>query len=277
MSKGRLEGKVAVVTGSTKGIGEAIAIGFAREGAKVVVTGRSADKGQKVVDEITGFGGIAHFVQFDLSDEQSCVGLVAKTVEHFGALDVLVHNAHPTEHTAGGEGGLADKLDGKIGEITTENWRKVTTPTFDGLFWVLRETVKHMENNGGGSIVNVSSMVSMQGLVGVDIHTATKGAMNALTRSIAIEYGDKNIRCNCIIVGLVGTGAIEPLVTDPVIGPQLASVVVTDRIGLPEDLVGPALFFASDDSWFVTGQCLGVDGGMSVKMLIPALEAASAE
>jgi len=277
MSNGRLQDKVAVVTGSTKGIGEAIAIGFAREGAKVVVCGRSTDKGETVVKEITNAGGTAHFIHFDLADEQSCTDLITHTVEHFGGLDVMVHNAHPTEHTSGGEAGLAAKRDDKIGDITTENWMHVNLPTYHGMFWVLRATIRHMEAHGGGSIVNVSSMVSLQGLVGVDIHTATKGAMNALTRSIAVEYGDKNIRCNAIVVGLVATGATEPLATDPVIGPQMASVVVTDRIGLPKDLVGPALFFASDDSWFVTGQCLGADGGMSVKMLVPKLEAATAQ
>jgi NAD(P)-dependent dehydrogenase (short-subunit alcohol dehydrogenase family) len=121
-------------------------------------------------------------------------------------------------------------------------------------------------------------MVSLQAMLGVDIHTATKGAMNALTRSIAIEYGKKNIRCNAIVVGLVaGIGSGTALLAaDPVIGPQMASAVVTDRLGLPEDLVGPALFFASDDSWYVTGQCLGADGGMSVKMFLPNFEAATA-
>ena len=274
---GRLQDKVAIITGSTKGIGEAVAIGFAREGAKVIVCGRSKDKGAEVVEAITAEGGSAHFLHFDLGDEQSCVDLIADTVDHFGGLDILVHNAHPTEHTAGGQGGLQAKLDDRIGDISTENWREVTLPTFDGMFWILREAVRYMEAHGGGSIVNVSSMVSLQGLVGVDIHTATKGAMNALTRSIAIEYGEANIRCNCVVVGMVATGGTEPLATDPVIGPQLASVVVTDRIGVPTDLVGPIMFFASDDSWFVTGQCLGADGGMSVKMLVPALQAAGAE
>lgn len=118
-------------------------------------------------------------------------------------------------------------------------------------------------------------MVSMQGLVGVDIHTATKGAMNALTRSIAVEYAP-NIRCNCIVVGMVATGATEPLAKDPVIGPQLAEVVVTSRIGVPQDIVGPATFLASDEeAFFVTGQCLCVDGGMGIKMLVPKLKPAN--
>jgi len=270
----RLQDKVAIITGSTKGIGEAIALGYGREGAKVVVCGRTAERGQAVVDAITAEGGTAHFIQFDLSSEQSCVDLVKQAVAHYGGLDIVVNNAHPTEHTAGGPGGLEEKVDQAIGELTTEAWRKVTTPTFDGLFWMLRESVNELQRQGGGSIINVSSMVSMQGLAGVDIHTATKGAMNALTRSIAVEYGP-TIRCNCIVVGLVMTGATEPLAEDPVIGPQLAEVVLTERLGLPKDFVGPAVFLgAEDESYFLTGQCISVDGGMGVKMLIPKLEAA---
>src|SRR5581483_6496411 len=177
--------------GSTKGIGEAIATGFAREGARVVVCGRSTDKGETVVKEITEAGGTAHFVRFDLADEQSCTGLISKTVEHFGGLDIMVHNAHPTEHTTGGDAGFGSKLDDMIGNITTKNWHEVNLATYHGMFWILRATIQHMEAHGGGSIVNISSMVSLQAMLGVDIHTATKGAMNALTRSIAIEYGKK--------------------------------------------------------------------------------------
>jgi NAD(P)-dependent dehydrogenase (short-subunit alcohol dehydrogenase family) len=276
MSKGRLQDKVAIVTGSTKGIGEAIATGFAREGAKVVVCGRNTAKGETVVKEIIEAGGTAYFIQFDLADEQSCTELIRRTVEHFGGLDVMVHNAHPTEHTSGGDAGYGAKLDDMIGNITTKNWHEVNLPTYHGLFWILRATIQHMEAHGGGSIVNISSMVSLQGMVGVDIHTATKGAMNALTRSIAVEYGKKNIRCNAVVLGLVATGGTALLEADPVIGPQMASAVVTDRLGLPKDLVGPALFFASDDSWYVTGQCLGADGGMSVKMFLPNFDAATA-
>jgi 3-oxoacyl-[acyl-carrier protein] reductase len=194
LSKGRLQDKVAIVTGSTKGIGEAVAIGFAREGAKVVVCGRNTDKGETVVKEFTEAGGTAYFIQFDLADEQSCTDLISKTIEHFGGLDVMVHNAHPTEHTTGGEDGLGAELDDKIGNITTKNWHEVNLPTYHGMFWILRATIQHMEAHGGGSIVNVSSMVSLQGVVGVDIHTATKGAVNALTRSIAISRGDRPAR-----------------------------------------------------------------------------------
>jgi NAD(P)-dependent dehydrogenase (short-subunit alcohol dehydrogenase family) len=277
MSGGRLQDKVAIVTGSTKGIGEALVAGFAQEGAKVVVCGRSPEKGQQVVTAITDAGGTAHFIRFDLSDEQSVVDLVRETVAHFGRLDIIVNNAHPTEHTAGGVGGLEQKVDNPIGDLTTEAWRKLTLPTFDGLFWALRESINQFVKQGGtGTIINISSMVSMQGLAGVDIHTATKGAMNALTRSIAVEYAP-HIRCNTIVVGLVATGAIEPMVKDPVIGPALAACVLTERIGKPRDFVGAATFLASEEeSFFVTGQTINVDGGMGVMMPIPRLKAAEA-
>jgi NAD(P)-dependent dehydrogenase (short-subunit alcohol dehydrogenase family) len=163
MSKGRLQDKVAIVTGSTQGIGEAIATGYAREGAKVVICGRSPEKGLRVAKAITDEGGIAHFIRFDLGDEQSVVDLVQQTVAHFGDLHIMVHNAHPTEHTGGGEGGLAAKIDNPIDLLSTAAWRKLTLPTFDGMFWVLREAIRVFKRRGGGSIITMSSMVSMQG------------------------------------------------------------------------------------------------------------------
>ena len=278
MTKGRLQDKVAIVTGSTQGIGEAIAIGYAREGAKVIVCGRSPEKGLRVTKEIQDAGGTAHFIQFDLGDEQSVIDLVKGTIAHFGDLNIVVHNAHPTEHTGGGHGGLTAKVDNYIGNLTTEAWHKLTLPTFDGMFWVLRESVNALKARGGGAIITMSSMVSMQGLAAVDIHTATKGAMNALTRSIAVEYAPYNIRCNTIVVGLVATAAIAAMVVDPVIGPALKKTVLTSRVGEPRDFIGPAVFLASDEeAFFVTGQCLPVDGGMGCIMPIPAIAPTVAE
>jgi meso-butanediol dehydrogenase/(S,S)-butanediol dehydrogenase/diacetyl reductase len=276
MSTGRLRDKVAIVTGSTKGIGEALVTGFAREGAKVVVCGRSIERGSELARRITADGGTAHFIQFDLGDEDSVASLVAQTVDHYGRLDIIVNNAHPTEHTAGGAAGLDQKVDNVISELSTEAWRKLTLPTFDGLFWALREALKQFQKQGGtGTVINISSMVSNQGLAGVDIHTATKGAMNALTRSIAVEYAP-HIRCNTIVAGLVATGGIEGMVKDPVIGPALAGCVLTTRIAEPRDFVGAATFLAAEEeSFFVTGQCINVDGGMGVMMPIPKLEAAA--
>jgi meso-butanediol dehydrogenase/(S,S)-butanediol dehydrogenase/diacetyl reductase len=270
MRNGRLQNKVAIVTGSTQGIGEAVAMGYAQEGAKVVVCGRGIEKGHRVVKAITDTGGIAHFIQFDLSDEQSVVNLVKQTISHFGDLHIMVHNAHPTEHTGGGTD-FSKKVDNCIGELSTEAWRRLTLPTFDGMFWVLREAVRAFKKRGGGTIINMSSLVSLEGLVGVDIHTATKGAMNALTRSIAVEYGP-TIRCNTIVIGLVATAALRTLMEDPITGPQLAKCVLTKRIGEPRDFVGPAVFLASEEeAFFVTGQCLCVDGGMGIKMPMPAV------
>jgi NAD(P)-dependent dehydrogenase (short-subunit alcohol dehydrogenase family) len=274
MKNARLQDKVAIVTGSTQGIGEAIAHGYAREGAKVIVCGRGIEKGERVTRAITDAGGAAHFIQFDLADEQSVVDLVQKTVEHFGGLDIMVHNAHPTESTGGGTSNFAVKLDNYIGELSTDAMRKLTLPTFDGMIWVLREAINQFKRQGrGGRLITMSSMVSLQGLAGVDMHTATKGAMNALTRSIAVEYAKDNIRCNTIVVGLVATAAIRSMEEDPIIGPELAKCVLTERIGRPEDYVGTAVFLASEDeAFFVTGQCINVDGGMGIIMPIPAIK-----
>jgi len=263
-----LSGKVALVTGSTRGIGEDIAQALAREGAAVAVTGRNQRDGQRVVDGIVAEGGQAAFVELDLGDENSVAASVEATVARFGGLHVLVNNAAPTEFISGQAGG-----DASVTDLTTEGWRKVTSVGMDGLFFMLRAAIPAMKVCGGGSIINISSVASIQGRGGYDGYTAIKGAMNALTRSIAVNYSGDNIRCNCLVVGPVLTpGAAASLDQVPTLRQAIAETLLTQDIATPDGVSGPVVFFASDASYYITGQQLTVDGGMSIKMPIPKLD-----
>jgi len=276
MNNKRLEGKVALVTGSTRGIGEQIAYGCAREGAKVVVTGRRVDDGKKVVENIRSEGGIAEFFPTDLTNEDTIIKCVEDVVATFGSLDVLVNNAAPTDHVTGAstgtDGKMSDKVDAPIGELSTESWRKVMTAGLDGLFWVLRYSIPAMQKSGGGTIVNISSIASIQGVGGTDAYVASKGAMNSLTRSIAVNYGKDNIRCNCLVAGAFATPGAAAYLADPVVKKAFLETILVSDIAQPSDMIAPVIFFASDDSSYITGQLLPIDGGLTVNMPVPKLE-----
>lgn len=269
----RLQNKVALVTGSTRGLGRAIATMFGAEGAKVAVTGRTVEDGKKVVDDIRRAGGTAEFIRLDQADEQSVKDAMEKVVSLFGQLNVLVNNAAPTEFITGSTtGNLADKVDDIVTKISTENWRKVTIPSIDGLFWCLKYSIPKMQAVGGGSIINISSTASIRSTSGMDAYTASKGAMNALTASVAFNYRP-TIRCNTLVAGLFATEGLAPLLADPVLDAAFKSVVLTPRIGDPRDIAYAATFLASDESAYITGQLIPVDGGIGTYMPIPKIEA----
>src|SRR5688572_25707050 len=192
----RLKGKVALVSGSTRGIGRSIAEMFAREGAQVVVSGRTVEKGQKVVDRIRQAGGEAEFVPLDVSDEQSVAHAIQAAVDRFGTLTTLVNNAAPTAEVAGAIKRLA--------EYTTEEWDRIILAGLTGnVFWATRSAIPHLAAAGGGSIINISAGHSVVGSGGFGAYAAAKAGMNSVTRSIAVEEAPRHIRCNTIIVGRV--------------------------------------------------------------------------
>ena len=244
----RLEGKVALVSGSTRGIGRSIAQMFAAEGAQVAVTGRTKERGQKVVDLIRGGGGTAEFFELDVSREDSVHAVVDAVAERFGSITTLINNAAPTV-----EVGSSIK---PLTEVTTEEWTYVLTATLTGpVFWACKYGIPYLRAAGGGTIVNISSGQSVVGLGGFSAYSAAKGGMNSLTRSIAAEEAEHNIRCNTIVVGRVvakgdmGTGMVPGHLT---------------RYGLPDDVAYAATFLASDESAFVTGSILTTDGGFTI-------------
>jgi NAD(P)-dependent dehydrogenase (short-subunit alcohol dehydrogenase family) len=269
----RMEGKVAIVTGSTRGIGRATALRFAREGARVVVTGRTEDAGREVEEEIRAAGGEGVFVPTDLAREDDVVAMVSTAMERYGALTTLVNNAAPTELMGPG------RLDRRVTELENDAWDSIMLVALKAVIWSCKHAIPAMIESAksgfdGAAIVNISSAASILGTPGLDTYTAAKGALNALTRSLAVEYAPDDIRVNCIVSGMVLTseGAWK-MMDDPVIGGATKAMHLT-RLGMPDDIANAALFLASDESAFVTGAVIPVDGGVTARMPVPDISAA---
>jgi NAD(P)-dependent dehydrogenase (short-subunit alcohol dehydrogenase family) len=266
----RLEGKVAVVTGSTRGIGRATAIRFGAEGAAVVVTGRTASNGEAVVAEIERAGGRAGFVQGDLESEPDVHRVVDHAVERFGRLDVLVNNGAATDLV--GPGGV----DAPLQALDTARWESILRGCTTTVMWSCQAALAHMIPKGGGVIVNVSSAAGSRATPAMAGYQAAKAALEALTRSIAVDYAQHGVRANSIIVGLViSRPSHEAMIANPVAGPALRAMHLT-RLGRPDDIASAALFLASDEAEFITGTALVVDGGATCRMPVPDLTSAPA-
>ncbi|MCU1344055.1 MAG: cpnA2 [Acidimicrobiia bacterium] len=244
----RLAGKVAIVTGSTRGIGRSTAEMFAKEGAKVAVTGRTVERGQKVVNLIREAGGEAEFFALDVQNEDSVASTVEAVVAKWGTLTTLINNAAPTLEVS--------TTVKRLTEYTTAEWNTILQGALTGnVFWSSKYAIPHLRAAGGGSIVNISSGQSIQGMGGFSAYAAAKGGMNSVTRSIAVEEAPNNIRCNTIVVGRV--------VAKGDTGVGISSGHLT-RLGVPNDIAYAITYLASDESAFVTGSILTADGGYTI-------------
>ena len=245
----RLKDKVAIVTGAAQGIGETYAKAMAAEGAKVVVSD-IADPG-RVADEINAGGGTAVAVSADVTSDDSIADMVAETDKQFGPIEILVNNA-----------ALFTELRlTPIMEMSNEEWDRVMTVNARGSFQCIKGVVPSMITNGRGKIINISSGTFYYGGPGFANYVSSKGAILGLTRSAAREFGDKNIFVNCIVPGFTES---EGVANHPQLHvarqPTLASRIIK-RDMMPEDLVGTLIFLASEDSDFLSGQSINVDGG----------------
>ena len=233
----RLKGKVAIVTGSTSGIGVGIARLFVAEGAKVVVCGRRQEKGQAVVDEITKDGGEASYHFMDMTKIESVEALINDTVEKYGKLDILVNNAANV--------GLKD---GRVDELTLDMWDAIFQSDVRGTFYATKCALPHMEKNeNGGSIINIGSMASCSGDLGSTAYACAKAGVDKLTQYTALQYGKKNIRCNCVRPGLIVTPENEAHVPQALKDIFLSNIEV-NRYGCPEDIGHMCVYLASDES-----------------------------
>jgi len=252
---GRVAGKVAIVTGAASGIGRASAELLAAEGAAVVLAD-IADAGHEVAGSIAAGGGEATFVRTDVTSTDDVRTLVDGTVDRWGRVDVLVNNA-------------ALAIGGSAGEISEGDWQRVLDVNLSGVWRGMRFAIPHMLQTGGGSIVNVSSVQSLVGFVGWAGYAASKGGINALTQQAAVEYAPHGIRVNAIIPGTILTGMNEGILEETDDPDALMAGWVAmhpiGRIGMPEEVAPAVVYLASDDSAFVTGTLLRVDGGMVVK------------
>jgi 3-oxoacyl-[acyl-carrier protein] reductase len=245
----KLAGKVAVVTGASKGIGAAIAKHLAAEGAAVVVNYASSKAGaDKVSGEITAQGGKAAAVGADLSRPEEIERLFAKTIKAFGRLDILVNNA-----------GVYEFL--PLEKVTEEHFHKQFNLNVLGLLLSSRAAVKQF-GAAGGSIINISSVVSTLAIPESAVYSGTKGAVDAITRSLASELGPRGIRVNAIRPGMVETeGTHSAGIAESDMRKQVEAQTPLRRIGQPQDIAGTAVFLASDDASWITGETFVISGG----------------
>lgn len=246
---GKLSNKTAVVTGASKGIGAAIAKAFGAEGANVVVNyARAKEDADKVVKQIEKSGGKAIAVQGDVSKQADVDRLFAETKKAFGAVDILVNNAGVYEFAP-------------IDQITEESYRRMFDLNVLGTVLSTQAALKLM-NGDGGSVINVSSVVSLTPPPATSIYSATKGAVDVITRTLALELGPRNIRVNSLSPGLVETeGTRTAGTTDGDFKEVAVARTPLGRVGQPHDIAKVAVFLASDDSGWITGEVLPVGGG----------------
>jgi NAD(P)-dependent dehydrogenase (short-subunit alcohol dehydrogenase family) len=256
---GRLDGKVALITGAGSGMGRCAAELFASEGARVVVADYAEDAGHTTVAAITGAGGEATFVRADVSQAGDCESMVQHATATFGGLHVLYNNA-----------GVFPADDGGALETPESTWDRVMEINLKGVWLGCRAGIPAMLASGGGSIVNVASFVAYVGAATAQIaYTSSKGGVLAMTREIAVEYGRRDIRANSLCPGPIDTPLLAELMSDPERRARRLVHIPMGRLGRAEELAKAALFLASDESSFMTGASLIVDGGITAAYVTP--------
>jgi NAD(P)-dependent dehydrogenase (short-subunit alcohol dehydrogenase family) len=252
----RLEGKVALITGGGSGMGKVASELFANEGASVVLTDVNDQAGEATAGAI---GDRARYVHADVSDESDAEAMVAAAVDAFGRLDILYNNA-----------GIMPLGDGSVTDNDTEIWDEVLAVNVKGVAFGCKFGIRAMLENGGGSIINVASFVAWMGAAtSQTAYTASKGAVLAMTREIAVEYARRGVRCNALCPGPIETPLLLALLSDDEKKQRRFVHIPMGRLGRAEELAKAALFLASDDSSFMTGASLIVDGGITAAYTTP--------
>jgi NAD(P)-dependent dehydrogenase (short-subunit alcohol dehydrogenase family) len=250
---GRLDGKVAVITGAASGMGRATAVRFAREGAAVVVADLNSAAGEETISEITVAGGSAVFQHTDVGSEQDLKALFDRALKEYGRLDITYNNA--------GIGGAT----GRLTDVTADDWDRTFVVLTRAVFLGIKYSIEPMRKVDGGSIISTASVGALRPAAGLHAYCAAKAAVVSLTQSAAIELGPDRIRVNCICPG----GIVTPLVYRGMPGGEeearrnMARAQPLPRAGKPEDIAAMATFLASDEAEWITGTAMVVDGGMN--------------
>jgi NAD(P)-dependent dehydrogenase (short-subunit alcohol dehydrogenase family) len=252
MDEFSLTGRVALVTGASRGIGRAIARRLAQAGAQVVVSSRRLEGVQSVADEITAAGGQALAVQAHVGKVDDVTALVARTMEACGRVDIVVNNAGTNPHF------------GPLLSADEAAWDKTLDTNAKGIFRMCRAVVPRMEQQGGGKIINIASIAGLRASPGMGVYSVSKAAIIMLTQVLALELGRANIQVNAIAPGVIKTHLSQVLWQTPQIAGPILSRTPLGRFGEPDDVASLALYLASPASDFVTGGVFVVDGGLNV-------------
>lgn len=248
-----LEGKVAIVTGGSRGIGEAIARAFAAHGAKVVVAARKVEGCEKVAAAIREAGGEAHAVAFHAGELAAPKRLLDAAVEKFGKVDVLVNNAATNPYF------------GPMIDTDTAAWLKTYEVNLQGYFWMARNVARHLRDRGApGSIVSVASVAGLEAAPMQGVYGTTKAAIISMTRTLAYELGPSNIRVNAVAPGLIDTRFAAAIVKNETLVGEVVRKTPLGRYGRPDEIAGGVLYLASDAASFLTGHTMVIDGGMTI-------------
>lgn len=245
----RLGNKTAIITGGASGIGRASALRFAREGAQVVIADLNVKGGRETADLIEQQGGSALFAEINVSDSNQIKELISVTVETFGKLDILFNNA-----------GIGNP-NVKSVDLEEEDWDQIIDINLKGVFLGIKHAVPEMKKTGGGAIINTSSLLGIKGQKYLAAYNASKAGVILLTKNAALEYGKDLIRVNAIAPGVIDTQIIEGWKNDERKWPIISRANALGRIGTPEEVANAVLFLASEESSFITGATLSVDGG----------------
>lgn len=248
----RLQNKIAIITGAGSGIGQSIALAFVKEGAKVVIADWSEENGKQTAEQIRKEGGEAIFIKTDVSKAKDVDEMAKICLDKFGRIDILVNNA-----------GIYRAYN--LHEMSEENWNEVIDVNLKSVFLGSKRVIPEMLKQSKGKIVNVASIAGLVGFAQSGAYCASKGGMIALTREMVLEYAPQKININCIAPGVIKTAMTKDMLADPTTKQFLESSTPYPRLGEPEDIAQAAVYLASDESDFVNGEVLVVDGGWVAK------------